>query len=1262
MIEIEGKGCRSVSFSLFAQHIMIMESETRRRQVGNSSVSSHSNSTKRISNSNSNSNSYSNNRMDPSYSLQLPPQCRVSTISVDADLTDSYRDGFSPITSGSNNISRGSSIFASKNGTIKNVPVDSQHSLYKKKYNDPNGGEASGSSCLVIPSFGGNKKKKKRKKGRRTGNSNRIPSSSASASTSAESSAGDPFLNHENNDRQSLLKSFSMSSSSSSSLRARKTNGSTNSARDWYLETMVEEGDDDNDNSKNKNENEFHGVKNDRRGISDHQSRSQHQPHHPNQRRQSRQATDFDGFSSAEATPHLLKLPTAEDRGHQARRRKQRSSGQRHAYQGELEPEGVRGQEATVVTNTSVTSNSQKTTPLSLTHKQRQQQQQKQTPNGNLQPITPIRNFTNFLDSESSSRLPIHKVVSNRRANLRNSLLLNDSDVDDDEEEEEEENDDGSLNYHVNEQHQISPQQNNYVSNSIGSNYSSAGSNDVQKFLASPIPSELDFDEVVSHNLVEFSEDVEDDKESCSVPSRRLSRQEERHESAEEEIASSQQKAKYSITSTTKVPTIGSQTVLESSSSQKSFRRSAPVNVDDSSFEDPLEHIQGIHAMAMEHVMRGEFDMALQAFSQVLEVYIEQHGQAHPLTASAHHNLGTVHTKRAGLLPEYTLHQRHCREEALKCFQAAARSARDCPTLGPNHPNVAVSLVRIGFLLLQSRQYQNAVITFEEALRIRIDNFGPAHGLVANLYNNLGVCQMHMQHFPDGQKHLQQALDIQKKLLTNEEEDSSTALLELADTLCNIGGLNLEWIRRQGPDARHARDAESAFLEALRLRSKVLGKENPLTNQVRSLHDMVRSIPMPKGISAGGSFDSSPVAVSDITNSVAKSPSIHRNLIQKDRGIANSPSHSVSEELLSIPQLDLPTNNKSAMLPTHDTENQKLIMDGCEATEESCLLRRPADGDLPASQTSDFVTHARVAAVVMENNGSLNGETDRMATIRKAKAVLERNRDFMDSPVQHSTNNDESSLEKTTDERDGNLNEDGLIPLAGDWPGPTDKDKLSTEVLSNPNENLHTIHNCATNYLLTGRQSEAATLLEMVVECQKSKNGNLHEDVGSAVHNVGIAYLRMDENYTALEAFEEAVRVRKEALGREHPQVAVSLVKAGISLMLLQRHEDALWIFREALSVRKLALGDLHPSNARIYNNIGCVHVEFDELEDARKAFESALDIQRNALINNAENLPMIFGASTTLQNLGFLYGKRDMYEKAAMVLRESLSVRNSYI
>jgi tetratricopeptide (TPR) repeat protein len=124
----------------------------------------------------------------------------------------------------------------------------------------------------------------------------------------------------------------------------------------------------------------------------------------------------------------------------------------------------------------------------------------------------------------------------------------------------------------------------------------------------------------------------------------------------------------------------------------------------------------------------------------------------------------------------------------------------------------------------------------------------------------------------------------------------------------------------------------------------------------------------------------------------------------------------------------------------------------------------------------------------------------------------------------------------------------------------------------------------------------------------------------------------------------------------------VSLVKVGITLLLLQRFEDSLWIFREALSVRKHALGALHPSTARIYNNIGCVHVEFNELREARRAFEAALDIQRNALCQEPESGPIMFGAATTLCNLGYLYRIREMHEKAALVLREALQLQEKVL
>jgi tetratricopeptide (TPR) repeat protein len=266
------------------------------------------------------------------------------------------------------------------------------------------------------------------------------------------------------------------------------------------------------------------------------------------------------------------------------------------------------------------------------------------------------------------------------------------------------------------------------------------------------------------------------------------------------------------------------------------FRKSAPVDVDDSSFIDPMANVEGINAMAIEHVMKGEYDMALHAFGEVLQVYQKQFGKEgdsrdkvvpHPLIASTYHNLGTVHSKRAMLFLENSLAQRTCRDQALLCFQGAARAARD--SLGPTHPNVSVSLVRIGFLLLQARQYHNAVKTFQESLRIRIAHYGGGaseqglprkpHCLIANVYNNLGVCHMHLEEFDVGRRYLDQAVRMQQELMRNASgvsgEAFRTQLLELADTQCNIGGLCLEWIRKQGPDARHAMDAESAFLEAL---------------------------------------------------------------------------------------------------------------------------------------------------------------------------------------------------------------------------------------------------------------------------------------------------------------------------------------------------------------------------------------------------------------------------------------------------------------
>jgi len=1086
------------------------------------------------------------------------------------------------------------------------------------------------------------------------GNGGNGGGSPSAASTADQSSTADPFLTYNDeyyNDKTSLLKSSSSGrpTTPTSSITPGAANhfnnnnngdggGGAGGRPSWYMETMPEEESAEQftttsnaNNGRRSFGNSFDGY------IDEKKMEMETEETNPN--------------------PILLSFPTPKDRSHDARRHQSQSMGQMHAYDGELEPEGVRGQEAKVLKSQSREDNGQVplrsfdgSSPPPMSQQQPQQQQLGRSNSRRQMQLrekitTASRNSSTtnnnnedggqfnsspaapFIVNDNTPRQqlnPPSRMESNNDDEYQQMLKDNIAEIVQQQHEED---------LASNSQHRLRQNQNRQMDGNRNNN----GSIDMGNSFDSPKPQ--------AHATRGGGNEVGPTTPTGAGDGANNNR---------------------SVDNGAEPPS------PESRVSNKSNRRSAPVDVDEGSFQDPLSHVQGIHAMAMEHVVRGEYDMALQAFSEVLRVYLKQHGKAHPLTASAYHNLGTVHTKRAGLLLDHTLHQRHCREQALLCFQAAARSARDSPQLGPDHPNVAVSLVRIGFLLLQSRQYQNAVITFEEALRIRLDHYGPTHGLVANLYNNLGVCCMHLHNFTTGRRYLQQALDIQKELL-NREDSSETDLLELADTLCNIGGLNLEWIRQQGPDARHALDAESAFLEALELRSEVLGPEHPLTQQVRSLHDMVRSIPLPnvddvpetQGTGAGNARTASDLVdnnpkeyASDDISAMTGTPSVPATpkSMQKYTGTLLPPATPSTADELHLPSLDRSidkSNSSHNFLPSRskhlDAEaslRTRTAIEAYDATEESCLLRRPGNGT--SSQVGLVVTYAQTAT-----NGTIV-ESDRSIAMNQAKAILDAHSDIMDSPSGARAGGSQMTMNsgmKPSSE------DDGLVPLAGNWP-PASFHQITPEVLENPEEHLHTIQNCASNFMRRGRYTEAVQLLEIVVECQKARNGPVHEDVGDALHNVGIAELRAEEYYQALQAFEEAVRVRKGALGNDHAQVAVSLMRVGISLLLLQRLDDALWIFREALTVRKNALGALHPSNARIWNNIGCVHVEFNELKEARRSFESALDIQRNALVNDPENGPIMFGASTTLQNLGYLYAKREMYEKAAMVLRESLTLQ----
>ncbi len=245
-----------------------------------------------------------------------------------------------------------------------------------------------------------------------------------------------------------------------------------------------------------------------------------------------------------------------------------------------------------------------------------------------------------------------------------------------------------------------------------------------------------------------------------------------------------------------------------------------PVDVDSAQFTDAERHLRAIHEMGAEHLIHGEFDEAVEVFTEILRGQMERHGPGHPRVGTALHNLGICHLKKG----DYASAIRVCRD-AVEIRKAA---------LGGRHPDVAVSLAQLGIAHLECGQHRKALVAFREALQIRRMLLGPKHPKVARLLNNTGCALFELNEMRGAMLAFEETLDIQRSMMKSPDgafgddgsgspSTSSAAeqlLLSTAATLCNIGSIRL----RLG-------DADGAIValeEALLVQQSVLGDDHQI--------------------------------------------------------------------------------------------------------------------------------------------------------------------------------------------------------------------------------------------------------------------------------------------------------------------------------------------------------------------------------------------------------------------------------------------------
>lgn len=146
----------------------------------------------------------------------------------------------------------------------------------------------------------------------------------------------------------------------------------------------------------------------------------------------------------------------------------------------------------------------------------------------------------------------------------------------------------------------------------------------------------------------------------------------------------------------------------------------------------------------------------------------------HPTIGSTYHNLGIVNLRSQNY------------DDALESFQKASRVRKG--SIGRDHAEVAVSLVKVGITQLLLRRFDDALLTFREALSIRRHAMGHLHPSTARIYNNIGCVHVEFNEMREARRAFEAALDVQRNALCY-EPNSTQLQFGTATTLCNIGYL-----------------------------------------------------------------------------------------------------------------------------------------------------------------------------------------------------------------------------------------------------------------------------------------------------------------------------------------------------------------------------------------------------------------------------------------------------------------------------------------
>lgn len=143
-----------------------------------------------------------------------------------------------------------------------------------------------------------------------------------------------------------------------------------------------------------------------------------------------------------------------------------------------------------------------------------------------------------------------------------------------------------------------------------------------------------------------------------------------------------------------------------------------------------------------------------------------------------------------------------------------------------------------------------------------------------------------------------------------------------------------------------------------------------------------------------------------------------------------------------------------------------------------------------------------------------------------------------------------------------------------------------------------------------GELDDAITLLWDALRIRKLQED--HVKVSETLKNIGNVHREKQEQELAVECYEECLRIRRAELGPEHEKVADALIAMGNVQSDMQRTEEAMRSYQEALKIRTFVFGEHDESVAAVLQYMGTMEFRAGNHIKARDLLTEFIRIRRD--------------------------------------------------